>query len=93
MSEEAKRIIIPDEEGNEHLFEELFTFTVDATGKSYILVTPFGEEEEEEVEVFAFRYEEHGDGEDDISLFPVETEEEWEMIEEMLETVEYEFND
>lgn len=87
--EEKERIIIPDENGDEHLFDELFKFTVDETGKSYILVTPAGDDEsdEEEVEVFAFRYEEHGDGDNDLHLFPVETDEEWDMIEEVLETL------
>ncbi|KMK75747.1 DUF1292 domain-containing protein [Alkalihalobacillus pseudalcaliphilus] len=87
MSEEKDRIVIPDENGDEHLFDELFKFTVDDTGKSYILVTPAGEEaEDEEVEVFAFRYEDREDEENDIALFPVETDEEWEIIEEMLNT-------
>ncbi len=87
--EEKERIVIPDENGDEHLFDELFKFTVDETGKSYILVTPVGdesEEEDEEVEVFAFRYEDREDEDNDIALFPVETDEEWEMVEEMLNT-------
>ncbi len=83
--EEKERIVIPDENGDEHLFDELFKFTVDDTGKSYLLVTPAGKEEEE-VEVFAFRYEDRENEENDIALFPVETDEEWEMIEEMLNT-------
>ncbi len=85
--EEKDRIIIPDENGDEHLFDELFKFTVDETGKSYILVTPVGadESDDEEIEVFAFRYEEEGD--DDLRLYPVETEEEWDMIEEVLDTL------
>jgi uncharacterized protein YrzB (UPF0473 family) len=87
--QEKERIVIPDENGDEHLFDELFRFHVDATNKSYILVTPVGadeDEEEEEVEVFAFRYEDREGEEDDIALFPVETDEEWEMVEEMLNT-------
>ncbi|MDV2685947.1 DUF1292 domain-containing protein [Alkalihalophilus sp. As8PL] len=88
--EEKERIVIPDENGDEHLFDELFKFTVDETGKSYILVTPVGENEddsdEEEVEVFAFRYEDREDVDNDIALYPVETDEEWEMVEEMLNT-------
>ncbi|KGA98016.1 hypothetical protein AJ85_11270 [Alkalihalobacillus alcalophilus ATCC 27647 = CGMCC 1.3604] len=87
MTEEKDRIVIPDENGDEHLFDELFKFTVDETNQSYILVTPVGEEaEDEEVEVFAFRYEDRDDEENDIALFPVETDEEWEIIEEMLNT-------
>ncbi|WP_100406617.1 DUF1292 domain-containing protein [Bacillus solitudinis] len=88
--EEKERIVIPDENGDEHLFDELFKFTVDETGNSYILVTPVGdlegEDEDEDVEVFAFRYEDRKDEENDIALFPVETDEEWEIVEEMLNT-------
>jgi uncharacterized protein YrzB (UPF0473 family) len=86
--ESKERIIIPNEKGEEHLFEVLFTFDVDETNKSYVVVIPVGEEydEEEEVEVFAFRYEETGDKEDDLELHAIETDEEWEMVEEMLNT-------
>lgn len=86
--EEKERIVIPDEKGDEHLFDELFKFTVDETGISYILLTPVGEEEgeEEEAEVFAFRFEDREGEENDIALFPIETDEEWDMVEEMLNT-------
>lgn len=89
--EAEERIIIPDESGHEHLFEVVFTFDVHETGKSYVVVQPVGQnilEEEDETEVFAFRYEETetDDGEDDLALFPIETDEEWEIVEEMINT-------
>ncbi|WP_017755902.1 DUF1292 domain-containing protein [Calidifontibacillus oryziterrae] len=87
--EEKERIIIPDENGDEHLFEVLFTFDVEETGKSYMVLEPVANQEndddEEDIEVFAFRFEENED-EDDLALFPIETDEEWEMVEEMLNT-------
>ncbi|MFZ4451927.1 DUF1292 domain-containing protein [Salibacterium aidingense] len=86
--EENERIVIPDEDGNEHLFDLLFTFDVDETGYSYMVLTAAGEQEseDEEVEVFAFRYEE-GEGEDaELSLYPIESDEEWDIVEEMVET-------
>ncbi|MDC3415612.1 DUF1292 domain-containing protein [Aquibacillus salsiterrae] len=84
--EEKERIIIPDDNGEEHLFEVLFTFDVDDTGSSYIAVVPVDQKDDEEVEVFAFRYEDQAN-EDDLSLFHIETDEEWEMVEEMLNTL------
>ncbi|MBU9720664.1 DUF1292 domain-containing protein [Bacillus alkalicola] len=80
------RIIIPDENGDEHLFEILFTFDVDEKGTSYMVLVPGGsnESDDDEVEVTAFRYEEP-DGED-LSLYPIETDEEWDMVEELLTT-------
>ncbi|MDY0405497.1 DUF1292 domain-containing protein [Virgibacillus sp. 179-BFC.A HS] len=84
--EEKERIIIPDENGEEHLFEVLFTFDVDETGQSYIAVVPAEQKDDDEVEVYAFRYEEKGQ-EDDLSLFPIEEDDEWELVEEMLNTL------
>ncbi|AIF43347.1 DUF1292 domain-containing protein [Virgibacillus sp. SK37] len=85
--EEKERIIIPDENGEEHLFEVLFTFDVDETNQSYIAVVPVEQTEDEEVEVYAFRYEEQEKDDDDLSLFPIDSEEEWNMVEEMLNTL------
>lgn len=80
------RIVIPDENGDEHLFEVLFTFDVDSTGHSYMVLAPEGSEDndEDEIEVHAFRYEEPEGG--DLSLYPIESEEEWDMVEELLNT-------
>ncbi|MBR3118362.1 DUF1292 domain-containing protein [Oceanobacillus profundus] len=83
--EEKERIIIPDENGEEHLFEVLFTFDVDETGQTYIAVVPAEQADDEEVEVYAFRYEETDDS--DLSLFPIESDEEWDIVEEMLNTL------
>ncbi|MFA1820500.1 DUF1292 domain-containing protein [Virgibacillus oceani] len=91
--EEKERIIIPDENGEEHLFEVLFTFDVDQTNQSYIAVVPAEQSEEEEVEVYAFRYEEKDNEDNDLSLFPIESDDEWEMVEEMLHTLAEEEKD
>ncbi len=85
--EEKERIIIPDENGEEHLFEVLFTFDVDDTNQSYIAVIPVEQKDEEEVEVYAFRYEEKKKDDNDLALFPIESDKEWEMVEEMLNTL------
>lgn len=84
------RIVIPFD-GDEHLFEVKYIFEPDNSEHSYVVVVPVGEIEEndeEEVEAFAFRFVEHGDDDDDLELFAIETDEEWEMIEEMLATVQ-----
>lgn len=85
--EEKERIIIPDENDEEHLFEVLFTFDVDEMNRSYIAVVPVEQQDEEEVEVFAFRYEEKGEDDNDLALFPLESDQEWDMVEEMLHTL------
>ncbi|WP_062049938.1 DUF1292 domain-containing protein [Bacillus sp. JCM 19034] len=89
QNEEKERIVIPDENGDEHLFDELFRFHVDESDQSYILLTPVGSEQDdsdEEVEVFAFRFEDREGEENDIALFPLESDQEWDMVEEMLNT-------
>ncbi|WP_077327133.1 DUF1292 domain-containing protein [Virgibacillus siamensis] len=85
--DEKERIIIPDENGEEHLFEVLFSFDVDETEQSYIAVVPVEQKDDEEVEVYAFRYEEKEKDDNDLSLFAIESDEEWEMVEEMLNTL------
>jgi uncharacterized protein YrzB (UPF0473 family) len=84
--EEKERIIIPDESGEEHLFEVLFTFDLDESEKSYMVVVPVEQTESEEQEVYAFRFEEPVGKEDDLTLYQIEDDEEWEMVEEMLAT-------
>ena len=86
--EEEDRIIIPDENGEEHLFDVLFTFDVEDGGKSYMVVKPVESSEDENDEddydeVFAFRYEEN---DDDFKLFAIEDDSEWDMVEEMINT-------
>jgi len=85
---EKERIIIPDENGEEHLFEVLFKFNVDEMNASYICLLPVDQLENEEAEVYAFRYEEDGKTEEnDLKLFPIESDEEWDIVEEMLYTL------
>lgn len=85
--EEKERIIIPDENDEEHLFEVLFTFDIDEIKSSYIAVAPVEQQDNEEVEVYAFRYEEQGGDDNDLALFPLESDAEWDMVEEMLNTL------
>lgn len=85
MDHGEKHITVVDEQGNEVLCEVLFTFDSDEFKKSYVLYFPVGESEEEEIEIHASSFEqndENAEGE----LKPIETEEEWDMIEEMLNT-------
>lgn len=84
--EEQERIVIPDENGEEHLFEVLYTFVVEETKQQYIAVVPVEQIEEEEVELYAFRYEDNG-ADEELSLFPIESDEEWEVVEETLNTL------
>jgi uncharacterized protein YrzB (UPF0473 family) len=87
--DEPELIYIADEEGNDEEFEVIMKFEVDDTGKKYMMVVPYSEEDEgegegEEEEVYAFRYEEDGD---DLTLFTIDDEAEWEIVEETFHTL------
>lgn len=108
--EEQERIIIPDENGEEHLFHVVYKFDIDETGNSYVALTPAeqwekiqvsqersevssdkvipDEREEDSFELYVFRIEENDADEEDLQLFQIETDEEWDMIEETLATLE-----
>ncbi|WP_442595124.1 DUF1292 domain-containing protein [Neobacillus sp. D3-1R] len=86
MNHGENNITVVDEQGNEILCEVLFTFDSDEFGKSYVLYYPIGDEnDEEDIEIHASAFipsEDNQDGE----LMPIETDEEWDLIEEMLNT-------
>ncbi|UOQ91971.1 DUF1292 domain-containing protein [Halobacillus shinanisalinarum] len=85
--EKEERIIIPDENGEEHSFEVLFAFDVGQTEASYVSVVPAEQKEGEDVEVFTFRYEEKANDEDDLAIYHIESDEEWELVDEKLNTL------
>ncbi|MCG1022269.1 MULTISPECIES: DUF1292 domain-containing protein [Sutcliffiella] len=87
MEHGEQNITVVDENGNEQLCEVLFTFDSEEFGKSYVLYYPVGadNDDQDDIEIHASSFvpsesEEGGD------LQPVETDEEWDMIEEMLNT-------
>jgi uncharacterized protein YrzB (UPF0473 family) len=91
MEHGQEHITVVDENGNEQLFEVLFTFESADFGKSYVLYFPVGadEDEEGEIEIQASSFTENADTDGKVAggeLRPVETDEEWDMIEEMLNT-------
>ena len=57
---DEKKMVILDEEGNEHTVEILFTYEHEERGKKYV----FFFEEDNPDEVFAMRYTEDGELED-----------------------------
>lgn len=91
-AEQPEYIYIPDEEGKEEEFEVLMRFEVDHSERQYMMVIPTAQsdDEAEEEEVYAFRYEEDGD---DIKLFTIEDDAEWDIVEETFNTLMSEWDD
>ena len=72
---DTNTLYVKDETGKEVEMEILFTFDDDGTRKQYVV---FADPNDEEGEVFASCYDDEG------NLLPIETEEEWAMVEEVL---------
>ena len=76
-----------DENGVEVVYDVLFTFESDETGKNYIVYTDNTRDERGNIEVYASIY----DPEDPQSrLEAIKTEKEWKVIETILETLQEE---
>ena len=91
MDEEQDIITLVDDNGDEQLFEVLFTFKSEDFGKSYIILGPadaaMDGDDEEEVGIMPFIY--NKDDEEGM-LQPIETDAEFDMVEEVMNTI---FND
>lgn len=85
--QEDKYITLIDEAGNESLYEILLTVDgQEEFGKNYVLVMPADAEEDEygEVEIQAYSYTQNEDGtEGELQPIPEESDEEWDLIEEV----------
>lgn len=72
---DSNSLYVTDELGNEKSMEILFTFEDEEHGKKYVV---FADPDVESEEVFASAYDDAG------NLLPVESDEEWAMIEEVI---------
>ena len=85
---QAEYLHIPNEEGVEEKFEIIHEFDHPTNGYRYLLLVPFSEDEsEEEVDVYPVRCK-ISDDEDTCDIEPLETEEEWDMVEKELQALE-----
>ena len=76
-----------DENGNEIVYDVLFTFESDETGKNYIVYTDNSRDETGNIQVYASIY----NPEDPQSkLEAITTDKEWKVIETILETLQEE---
>ncbi len=93
IDEKDNKLTYVDENGNEVLCEILFTFHADEFNKDYVLFYPIGEEDEDgNVNVMAAQYIEK-EGEAGGELFEVTNDDEWALIEEMMDLYEQNIDD
>ena len=76
-----------DENGNEVVYDVLFTFESDETKKYYIVYTDNNKDENGNIEVYASIY--YPD-EATSKLEPIKTDKEWKVIETILNTLQEE---
>ena len=76
-----------DENGNEIVYDVLFTFESEETHKNYIVYTDTTKDAEGNVEVYASIYDPN---DPHSKLEAIETDKEWKVIETILETLQEE---
>lgn len=76
-----------NEEGKEIVCDILFTFDSEETNKSYIVYTDNTKDEAGNIQVFASIYDPK---QQNPKLDPIETEQEWKIIETILNTLQEE---
>lgn len=74
---DSSSIYVPDENGEEKKMTILFTFDSPDYNKQYVV---FQNPENTDGEVYASAYTDQGE------LIPIESDEEWEMVEEVINT-------
>ncbi|WP_316571912.1 DUF1292 domain-containing protein [Neobacillus sp. YIM B06451] len=87
MEHGDNQIVVVDENGTEQLYEILYTFESEEFEKSYVLYYAAGadDSDDEEIEIHASSFIPGAEGKAG-DLLPIETDEEWDMIEEVLNT-------
>ena len=76
-----------DENGNEVVYDVLFTFESDETKKNYIAYTDQTKDENGNIQVYASIYDPNNPN---SKLEPIESDKEWKVIETILETLQEE---
>lgn len=84
MTDERLTFTVLNDEGEEVECELLYSFEHAETGKKYIVYTDNTLDEEGNTQVFASTYDPEAD---DHTLGAVETEEEWQLIEDILDRI------
>lgn len=86
-SKTKKEIItLMPEDGEEHNFEELVRFKIDKLDKTYLVLIPEEQADDDEADIYPVQLiSEKENGE--LIIEPVETDEEWDLIEETLNTL------
>jgi uncharacterized protein YrzB (UPF0473 family) len=89
MENKTNKITLLNEKGEEKEYEVLFTFDSDETKKNYIVYTDHKKDPDGKEMVYASIYDESGK---DNSLKPITSDKEWQVIENILNSIEQKVN-
>ena len=78
-----KDTFVLDVDGEEVICEVILGFTDDATGKEYIIYTDNSSDEDDQLNIYASQV----DPEDADNILPIETEEEYAFVQEVLDSM------
>lgn len=84
-SEQERMLVLVDEEGVEKIHHVLFTFESGDRNKHYVVFTDNSQDEDGNIQVFASTYDPNLPN---SPLTPIESEEEWKMLEIILEELQ-----
>lgn len=85
INNEEELLTLFDEEGNEVLYRKLVNFFHPGFEKEYVILAEEGASDEEEIELIPMINIPDAEGEGG-KFMPIETDEEWDMIEEFVNT-------
>lgn len=89
METKDSKITLLNDKGEQKEFEVLFTFDSDETKKNYIVYTDHKKDPDGKEMVYASIYDATGK---DKNVYPVETPKEWQVIENILNSIEQKIN-
>lgn len=81
---------IINEQGEETECDVLVIFDSEETGKSYIIYTDNTVDEDGNAKVYASCFDPDSD---DTELYPIDTDEEWEMVQAMVDSIQEELEE
>lgn len=84
---EENTFTVIDNDGNEMECFVLFTFESDVTRKSYVVYTDNTFDDKDRIQIYASTYIPDADG-SVTTLHPINTAEEWELVEETLNNIQ-----
>lgn len=86
MNKEKERFFtVTDQSGKTSEYEVLFTFDNEETNKSYIVFTDNNKDDNGSIVTYAATYDKMGE---ELKLGSIDTEKEWDLIENLLSQIE-----